>query len=39
MLRAVATPAHVQETVLARPLWYNKQIKIDNKSIFKIKKG
>ena len=25
------------ESVLAQPLWYNKQIKIDNKSIFKKK--
>ena len=29
--------ATAPETVLAQPLWYNKQIKIDNKSIFKKK--
>ena len=29
--------ATVPETILAQLLWYNKQIKIDNKSIFKKK--
>ena len=29
--------ATAPETVLTQPVWYNKQIKIDNKSIFKKK--
>ena len=29
--------ATAPETILAQPLWYNKQIKIDNKSVFNKK--
>ena len=31
--------ATAPETILAQPLWYNKQIKIDNKSVFNKKNG